>query len=141
MATIVLTNDQRLSIKAQMDDQVEMLNDEEVEALATRLNKKINIPFIKEGTEQTILVKIVKKFDRILYRNLPNELYGLVKNSADGISDEEAEELKEVLANRLNAQFDLPYIPEILEQEIFEMLVGYIITAMREKFTVINQPE
>lgn len=140
MTTITLTDAQRLELKAQMDEQVEMLNDEEVEALASKLNEKIDIPFIKEGTEQTIFVKIVKKFDRILYKNLPNELYGLVKDASDGISDEDADKLKEVLGSRLNAQFDIPYIPEVLEQEIFEMLVGLIIAAMRHEFSVINQP-
>ncbi len=140
MTTITLTEAQRLELKVQMDNHVEILSDEEIEVLASRLNEKINIPFIKEGTEQTIFVKIVKKFDRMLYKNLPNELYSLVKSSSDGISDEDAKQLEEVLGSRLNAQFDIPYIPEVLEQEIFEMLVGLIITAMRKEFSVINQP-
>lgn len=141
MTTIIeLTPDQRTSIKDQMDNQFEMLSDAEVEALASELNEKVNIPFIGEGTEQTILVKIVRKFDRLLYENLPNELYGLVKSSSDGISDGEAKRMKEILGSRLNARFDIPYVPEFVEREIFETLIGLIVNAMREEFSVINQP-
>lgn len=141
MTAITLTAGQRKAIKEEFENQVEMLTDEEVEILATKLNKKISIPFIKEGTEQTILVKTVKKFDRLLYQNLPNELYGLVRNSNDGISDTDAAELEAVLGNRLNRKFDIPYVPEVIEQEIFELLVGFVVAAMRKEFNIINQAE
>ncbi len=139
MTMITLTEDQRLAIKAEMENQIEMLSDEEVEVLASRLNEQINIPFVREGTEQTILVKTVRRFDQLLYENLPNELYGLVKNANDGISDADANELENVLGNRLNRKFDIPYIPEVIEQEIFTLLVGFIVTAMRKKFSVLSQ--
>ena len=139
MTVITLTEGQRKAIKTDMEDQIELLSDDEVEILASKLNDEINIPFIKEGTEQTILVKTVKKFDRLLYENLPNELYGLVKNSRDGISDEDADQLKSVLGERLNKKFDIPYVPEVLEQQIFELLVGLIVTAMRKEFSIINE--
>lgn len=139
MTTITLTEEQRANIKNGMDNQVEMLTDEEVEALATKLNERIDIPFIKEGTEQIIFVKIVRNFDRLLYANLPNELYGLVKNASDGLSDNDADEMAEVLAKRLNAKFDIPYVPEFVEKEIFELLIDLIVTAMRKKFAIINE--
>ena len=140
MSTITLTEEQHKAIIADMDKQVELLSSDEIELLASRLNEKINIPFIKEGTEQTILVKTVKRFDRLLYDNLPNELYGLVQNSGDGISDEDADELEYILGSRLNKKFDIPYLPEVLEEKIFKLLVGMIVTAMRKKYSVLNQP-
>ncbi len=139
MTTITLTNGQRMAIKADMEDQTVMLNDDEVEILATKLNDKINIPFIKTGTEQTIFVKIVKQFDKILYQNLPNELYGLVKNSRDGISDEDADQLANVLGERLNKKIDIPYVPEAIEGKIFALLIDLVVTAMRKEFSIINQ--
>ncbi|MBY4677630.1 hypothetical protein [Marinobacterium arenosum] len=140
MTTITLTEGQRKAIKEDMENQVEMLSDDEVEVLASKLNEQIDIPFIKEGTEQTILVKTVKRFDRLLYQNLPNELYGLVKHSRDGISDTDAAELESILGSRLNKKFDIPYLPEAIEQHIFELLVGLVVTAMRKEFSIINQP-
>lgn len=141
MSTITLTETQRQAIKAEMEAQTDMLSDIEVEALATMVNAKVNIPYIKEGTEQTILVKTVKKFDRLLYKNLPNELYGLVKDTSDGISDSDTKQLEGVLGSRLNSQFEIPYLPEVIEQKIFELLIAMIVSAMRKEFSVLNQPE
>lgn len=83
----------------------------------------------------------MKKFDRLLYKNLPNELYSLVKDSHDGISDSDAKQLEGVLASRLNSQFEIPYLPEVIEQKIFELIVAMIVSAMRKEFSVLNQPE
>lgn len=140
MTTITLTEEQRLQVKADMEGK-ELLSDEEVEALASKLNARVNIPFISEGTEQTVLVKIVRKFDRYLYKNLPNELYKLVKLSHDGISDADAVQLAEVLGRRLNSRFDIPYLPEFIEEQIFKTLLGFIVNGMRKQFSVLNQPE
>ncbi len=140
MSSITLTDEQREQIVNDMDVQIEMLSADEVEVLATKLNEKIDIPYIKEGTEQTIMVKIVKKIDRLLYRKLPNEIYGLVKNSSDGISDEDARQLKAVLATRINKEFDIPYIPEWIEQEILEMAIGLLVNGMRKNFSVMELP-
>ena len=123
MSAIILTEDQRKQVLHEFDVQIEMLSAEEVEVLASKLNKKIDLPFITEGTEQIIFVKTVKVFDRLLYQNIPNELYGLIKNTSDGISDKDAEELKLVLGSRLNKSLEIPYVPEWVEQQVFEILV------------------
>ncbi len=82
-----LTTEEHKAIKEDMDKQVEMLSDAEVEHPAAKLNKKVDVPFLKEGTEHIILAKIVKKVDRYLYNALPNELYGLIKVATDGLSE------------------------------------------------------
>lgn len=138
MATITLTQEQWEQLRNDMDSQIEMLNDEEILYFASKLNDKINIPFVREEKEEKTFVKIVKKIDRFLYQNLPNELYGLVKITSDGISEEEAEKLKLVLASRLNKKFDIPYIPEFIEQEIFELAVSIIVKAMKKNFNLLN---
>ncbi|MBP0132189.1 MAG: hypothetical protein ITD31_02210, partial [Nitrosospira sp.] len=60
MSAIILTEDQRKQVLHEFDVQIEMLSAEEVEVLASKLNKKIDLPFITEGTEQIIFVKTVK---------------------------------------------------------------------------------
>ena len=132
MTDIVLSSTEHALIKEDMDERNEMLSDEETERLASKLNAKINIPFIREGTEQKIFVKTVKRFDRMLYKALPNELYGLVQDASDGISSAEADQLKDILAQRLNQKFNLPYLPEKLEAKLFKLLLGLIIKAMRK---------
>lgn len=138
MATITLTQEQWEQLKNDMDSQIEMLNDEEILYFASKLNDEINIPFVREEKEEKIFVKIVKKIDRFLYQNLPNELYGLVKITSDGISKKEAEQLKLVLGSRLNKKFDIPYVPEFLEQEIFELAVSIIVKAMKKNFNLLK---
>jgi hypothetical protein len=140
MSSITLTDEQRAKIASDMDTQIEMLNAEEVEALATRVNAKIDIPYIDDKAEQLIMVKIVKKIDRLLYRKLPNEIYGLVKNSHNGISDDDARQLKAVLATRINKEFDIPYIPEWIEQEILEVAIGLIVNGMRKNYSMMELP-
>jgi hypothetical protein len=115
-----------------------MLSAEEVEVLASKLNKKIDLPFITEGTEQVIFVKTVKVFDRLLYQNIPNELYGLIKNTSDGISDKDAEELKLVLGSRLNKSLEIPYVPEWVEQQVFEILIGLVVDAMKKGCSLLK---
>jgi len=138
MKLIKLTPEEHQSIKDDMDKQVEMLSDTEVEFLAAKLNDKIDIPFLKEGTEQRILVKIVKLVDRYLYKALPNELYGLIKVSTDGLSDDEIELLIKILSTRANNSVDIKYLPEWVEQEIFEFLIGLIVGAMRKDTTLLS---
>lgn len=139
--TITLTEAQRDAIRQAMDEQVEMLSDEEVEVLASKLNGQIDLPFIGEQTEGVVFVKTVRLFDRLLYQNLPNELYGLVKNTSDGLSDADALALKNILATRLNKSFDIPYLPEWIEQQIFEALIGLIVEAMRKELSILTLPD
>ena len=138
MSAIILTEDQRKQVLHEFDVQIEMLSAEEVEVLASKLNKKIDLPFITEGTEQIIFVKTVKVFDRLLYQNIPNELYGLIKNTSDGISDKDAEELKLVLGSRLNKSLEIPYVPERVEQQVFEILIGLVVDAMKKGCSLLK---
>ena len=138
MSAIILTEDQRKQVLHEFDVQIEMLSAEEVEVLASKLNKKIDLPFITEGTEQIIFVKTVKVFDRLLYQNIPNELYGLIKNTSDGISDKDAEELKLVLGSRLNKALEIPYVPEWVEQQVFEILIGLVVDAMKKGCSLLK---
>lgn len=139
MSTIILTEEQRKQVLHEFDVQIEMLSAEEVEVLASKLNKKIDLPFITEGTEQVIFVKTVKVFDRLLYQNIPNELYGLIKNTSDGISDKDAEELKLVLGSRLSKSLEIPYVPEWVEQQVFEILIGLVVDAMKKGCSLLKQ--
>jgi len=90
--SIALTEDQWAKIQKDAAGS-HMLTENEVGKLALLLNKKVNIPFMSEKTEGKILIKLVRRVDAYLYKALPNELYELIRDSADGISDDEADEI------------------------------------------------
>ena len=138
MTLTSLTMKEHQTIKDDMDKQVDMLSDAEIEHLAAKLNDKVDVPFLKEGTEHIILAKIVKKVDRYLYNALPNELYGLIKVATDGLSDDEVEQLTKILSTRANNEVNIKYLPEWVEQEIFEFLIGLIVGAMRRNATIMS---
>lgn len=135
-----LSKEQRLIIQSEMEVQAEMLSVQEIEVIASYLNMNVNIPFLSEKKEQTFFFKIVRKFDRMLYVYLPNELYGLVNDSSDGISEKDAENLKELLSVRLTQRLDIPFVPEMIEKVIFDYLVVYMVNAMRKGFNVLSEP-
>lgn len=108
------------------------MTDEEIQDLAERLNKKIDIPFIRETREEKILIKIILKIDRFLYDNLPNELYDLVRSVDKGISDAEAKRLINRLSKLANKHINIPYVPESMEYVAIRFVIGIIINAARK---------
>lgn len=110
------------------------MTDQEVKNLAKKLNKKINIPLIRETKEEKILIKIVIKIDRFLYNNLPNEFYDLIRSLEDGIDDDEAKRLIVSLSKLANDKINIPYIPEKMEYIAIRFIIGIIINAARKKW-------
>jgi len=108
----------------------EMLTESELEAIATRLNHAIDLPLLKEGTEQIVFVKIVKLIDRFLYGVLPNEIYQLIKVVSDGISEQDAVLIEENLTQLVNRKVDLPFLSERTEETVFRVVIGTIVRAM-----------
>ena len=109
---------------------------EEIKELATRLNKKINVPIINETKEEKILVKIVFKIDNFLYDNLPNEFYDLIRSTDKGIDKREAKRLVRRLTKLANDKIDIPYIPEPMERIAFKFVIGMIVKAACKKLNL-----
>ena len=111
-------------------DKAEMLTQKEVEAIATKLNKVINLPILKEEKEQIIFVKIVKQIDMFLYGVLPNEIYELIRVASDGITDKDALIIEENLTKLANDYINLPFLTEPMEETVFRVVIGIIVRAM-----------
>ena len=133
MTEITLTKNQLESIKNDMKG-VEMLKPEEVNALAQKVNKAVNLPFIKEEKEFIVFAKVIQRVDRALYQLLPNEYYLLVKDSSDGISKEEAIVLEERLTELINNVVNIPILTENMERKLISVILGLIIKAMVKGF-------
>jgi hypothetical protein len=134
MSELTLKQSQLDQIKADMNEQVEMLSDAEVNALAQKLNAAINLPFLKEEKEFIVFVKVIKLIDQQLYSLLPNEYYVLVKDTTEGISEEEAKIIKERLTPVINKVINIPVLTEDQEENLISLLLGLIINAMVKGF-------
>lgn len=134
MSEITLTKKQLEKISTDMNDQVEMLTAEEVNALAMKVNKAINLPFISEEKEFVVFVKIIKWIDKKLYQLLPNEYYELINDATDGISKEEAIIIEERVTPMINNVVNLPVLTEKQEEKLISIILGLIINAMVKGF-------
>jgi hypothetical protein len=130
MAATKLTQEHLDQLTKDMDTQVDMLSDAEINALAQKVTGNINIPILGEETELIVFAKLVKWIDRELYQLLPNEYYKLVKDSTDGISKEEAENLEKRLTPLINNAINIPILSEAQEGKLISLVLGKIINAM-----------
>lgn len=134
MSEITLTKQQLEQIQADMNVHAEMLTNEEVNALAQKVNKAINLPFVSEEKEFFVFVKVIKRIDSKLYQLLPNEYYSMVKNTTDGISKEEAVVIQDRVTLLINKVVDIPILTEKHEAKLIGLVVGFIINAMVKGF-------
>lgn len=118
------------------DEHRQRMTQAEVQDLAEKVNKEINIPLINERREGKILLKVILKIDRFLYDNLPNEIYDLIRTLDDGISEDEAKNLVKRLVKLVNNKIDIPYIPEPFEYILFNLIIGLVVNAMRNKWNI-----
>lgn len=130
MTTISLTTDHLAGITNDMDKQAEMLTDAEINALAQKVNKKINLPFLSEEKELVVFAKLVKWIDRELYKILPNEYYGLINDASNGLTTEEANDLRIRLTPMINKAINIPILSEESEEKLINTVLGAIIGAM-----------
>ncbi len=134
MSEITLTQSQLTQIRNDMDKKVDMLNDAEINALATKVNSVINLPFLNEEKELMVFGKVVRWVDKQLYQLLPNEYYVLIKDSSDGISKEEAVKIEDRLTPLINNVINIPVLTEAMEAKLIRLILGLIITAMVKGF-------
>lgn len=135
--TIELTKEDWMDISGDSQTRAvksEKLTKEEIVKLAEKLNEKIDIPIIGEKWEAKILIKVIKIVDGFLYDHLPNELYDLVKNINDGISEEEAKEMTERFSRFANEKINIPFVSEHHEYIGLRFIIGIIVHAMRKAF-------
>ena len=130
MAKITLTKTQLANIKKDMHEQVEMLTDAEVNAIAIKLNKAVNLPFLNETRELQVFGKIIKWVEKKLYELLPNEYYELIKNSSDGVSEEEASLIEERVTPLINNVINIPVLTEKQEAKLIGLVLSIIIRAL-----------
>lgn len=139
MATITLTQEQIQQVMTDMYYQSSMLTDEQVNTLARKINKSINLPFLGEEKEFIVIFKIIKWIDSQLYNLLPNEYYRLVHDAHDGISVEEANRILVRITPLINKVVNIPVVPEVLEEMLIRTILEVIIRSMIKGFKLEEQ--
>lgn len=129
MITIELTQEQRDQIIRDYKQKI-VLRREDITRIATKLNKEVNFPLLKEDKEQILLEKIVKRIDQILFDILPEEIYECLKMKENGIDPKEAEEIKERIIRAVNKKIDLPFLNEQKEKNLIRFVIDIIVNAM-----------
>lgn len=129
MRTIQLTEDQWNQIKRDAEG-VKLLTNEEVEKIAEKLQKSRNLPFLSEEKEFVVFVKIVRKLDKVLYENLPNEIYTSVRDLEGGLTENELKRLIRSLTKFINDKVDISYLPEIAEKFLIKGFLHIVVGAL-----------
>lgn len=120
------------------------LTEDEVKALAERLNGKVNIPIVGETGEEKILVKIILKIDNFMYDNLPNEFYDLIRAADKGIDEEEAKMITGRLTKLANEKINLPFLSETAEEKILGYVIEMLVNSAaknQDLNKVLNKPD
>jgi hypothetical protein len=109
-----------------------MLNDKQLEALADKLNAKVNLPMIGEETEKQVLMTALKQLNTQLAGRVGEELRGIIQPLIDGTATpEEAVALKAKAVEHVNKHINIPVIGEDTEAKILGPVVDGIVEVTR----------
>jgi len=131
MSNVTLDASAVATMQADMNVKTSMLSDEQLNALAQKLNEKFNIPILGEKIELIVFAKIIRLIDAKLYELLPNEYYSLVNSVTDGISDEDAALMSARLGKLLNEKINVPFLSEEIEGKLIGFVLDQIVNAMK----------
>jgi len=112
-----------------------MLSQEQINYIADKLNKKINIPIIGEKFEKKLIIKGLEKVDTELEQHLPAEWSKLLDDVSDGIepgSPADLQSIKDNLVAFLNKKIDIPIIGEKAEAKLFGFAIDMIFDALQK---------
>jgi hypothetical protein len=108
------------------------LTDAQIDMIVNQIIKTVKIPFLSGDLFKTIIAKIIKKIDSILYTVLPNEIYNFINSAADGVSKEELETIKRRLVEIINKLIDIPFVSEDIEALIIGTILDLIISCFEK---------
>jgi len=109
-----------------------MLNEKQIEALAPKLNAKVNLPIIGEESEKQVLMTALKQLNSALAGKVGEELRAIIQPLIDGTaSAEEAVVLKAQAVAHINKHVNIPVIGEDTEAKVLGPVVDGIVDVTR----------
>lgn len=109
-----------------------MLNDKQIEALADKLNSKVNLPIMGEETEKQVLLTALRQLNGALAGKVGEDLRGIIQPLIDGTaSAEEQVTLKARAVDHINKNVNIPVIGEDTEAKVLGPVVDGIVDVTR----------
>ena len=112
-----------------------MLSQAQINYIADKLNKKIDIPIVGERFEKKLIVKGLNKINEELEDHLPPDWADLLDDISDGIepgSPADLESIKKNLVEFLNKKINIPIIGEKAEAKLFAAAIEIIFEALQK---------
>ena len=112
-----------------------ILNEQQINAIATELNREINLPLLGEKAEQAILVMAINKVMETLEETLPPEFSEFLTTTAEGFepgSETALEDVKDNMVRFVNEKINLPIVGERAEKRLFDTIIGMLFDAMQK---------
>ncbi len=110
-----------------------MLSEKQIEALADKLNAKLDIPLVGEGTEKQILTTALQQLNKALDGQAGEELRGILAPLVDGTATgDEAVRLKGQAVELLNKKVNLPVVGEDTEAKLLGPVVDGMVDVLRK---------
>ena len=100
------------------------------EAFATKLNKAINIPLVRERREQVIFRKIVDSADKHMGKYIPDEYLEAITSRNISVEKLVTDALQDNLTPLLASLIPLPMFPRSLKEQILDLIIKWIVDAM-----------
>jgi hypothetical protein len=107
-----------------------MLTLQQIDAIVVKIQALPKLPkALKKGLGKTVFKGLLIQIDVLLTGALPEEIYALINNASDGLTEEETEHLKDSLTAFLTekvknpvAQTALPFVLPLIVDEIVTAL-------------------
>jgi translation elongation factor EF-1beta len=113
-----------------------MLTEVQINALADKVNAKIDLPIVGERLERMLIKFGLNKLNAKLAEVLPPEMSQMLDDAADGLSDEEVQLIEEKVVTYLNEKINIPILNEDSERKLIETVVEELISALKKGKTL-----
>jgi hypothetical protein len=100
-----------------------MLKESVVTDLIDKLNAEVNVPFVSEAKERSVIEWLVGK----ITPHIPEWMLAFMSTAADGITVDEVMQHEAVIVAELNKLVDLPGTPEFVEEKLIQFVVHAIL--------------
>lgn len=91
------------------------------------LCKNLQIPGVGESVERAAVTRAVSS----VYDHVPAFVWGIVVDAADGLDSGEIDELLASISKTVASRVKMPYLPEVVRQQLVDQLLGMLRTSLR----------
>ncbi len=107
-----------------------MISDKVRRELAKELNEEINIPWVPEGIEESMIYHAIGLVLEVAERYIPLELKELIYNPTEGLEAEGAKFFFNKLIAVVNPQIDIPFMMDSDERKLIDNVLVAIMHQM-----------